>query len=423
MLQDSENLHAEELQDIIAKPPAWLLKGGITFISSILVLLIGFTSMIRYPESVTAEIKISAINSPKVIVSRVAGNIQELLVKDGDIVKEGNPIAYMESTANHSQVLTLFSTLKNLSKRIEDNRDIINLEPPSFLALGELQSNYQTFYQSYISFKASMSHGILLKSRRYLIQDIAYLTKQNEKISEKKSIQEQELKLTEQDYNRYRLLNEKKYISKSEFEQKEMGYLTKKYPLNESATALLLNKSTILTRRKELAELDNRILEEKSKFVQAINTLVSSLETWKAKYIISATVSGKILFTGILEENQYVDSNYELFYINPERTAYFGVMHIPQISIGKTRVGQTVLIKLRSYPYQEYGYLTGEISSISEVPIKDSVFLSRVTLSQHGANPLVKLKVGMFGNAEILTENLSVFTRIKRAIYKAINYR
>lgn len=57
-------------------------------------------------------------------------------------------------------------------------------------------------------------------------------------------------------------------------------------------------------------------------------------------------------------------------------------MQLPQLEFGKIKIGQEVMIKVRGFQYQEYGYLKGRIRSISDIPIKDSLFLSMVSIER-----------------------------------------
>lgn len=424
MKKSNEEIHSEDLQDIIAKPPSWLLKRGITFVFIVLASILGLSFMITYPDTINASIKINALNGPKVVVNKVPGNIDKIFVKDGESVAKGEVLAYMESTADHSQILLLLKALKELSLKasIRGQSEML-LKNPGLLRLGELQSSYEVFYQAYIAYKASLDLGIYAKNRNFILKDIEFLSQQNNTIVERKKLQEKEFELSKREFERYKKLDERKVISRSELEEREASYLNKQYPLNQTASMIIDNKSSIASQRQKLAELDDHIEAQQSKFVQSLSSLISETESWKKKYVITAPVPGRLLFSGTIEENQYLEANRDVFFINPKEAVYFGEMYIPQVNIGKAKVGQDVLIKVRSFPFQEYGYLQGKISTISEIPLKDSLFFSRVTISKKKPDNRILLKIGMLADAEILTENLSVFQRISRSVSKAIHYR
>src|SRR6185437_8074326 len=103
---------------------------------------------------------------------------------------------------------------------------------------------------------------------------------------------------------------------------------------------------------------------------------------------------------------------------------FFGEINIPQYNMGKIKIGQKVLIKLKSYPFEEYGLIIGHLSSISEVPINDSIFISKVSFDKNlfsRTKVKIKLQYGMQANAEIVTDDVSLLTRITRNLTKIQN--
>ena len=178
-----------------------------------------------------------------------------------------------------------------------------------------------------------------------------------------------------------------------------------------------------LAKQKEILELDNEIEQERFKFIQALNSLISQVEDWKSKYVLTASQAGKVAFANIVQENQVVSTGQQIFYINPGNEQFFGEMSIPQNSMGKVKEGQQVLIKLHSYPFEEYGMLRGHIINISDVPYKDSVFLSRVHFRISKTSDMkrsIHLKQGMLADAEIVTQDVTILQRISRNIIKVI---
>jgi len=130
------------------------------------------------------------------------------------------------------------------------------------------------------------------------------------------------------------------------------------------------------------------------------------------------------VYSGIVQESEVFSMDQEIFYINPGDTNFFGTMPIGQNSIGKVREGQTVLVKLIGYPFEEFGMIRGRIKYISEVPYKDSVFISKVALSYRNisdSNKPIRLKQGMTANAEIITQNATILQRLYRTLLKMNN--
>ena len=70
---------------------------------------------------------------------------------------------------------------------------------------------------------------------------------------------------------------------------------------------------------------------------------------------------------GFWRENSFVSSGQELFTVIPDKGDFFGEIKIPAQGAGKVEVGQQANVKLLKYPYDEYGYLRGKVSSISRI--------------------------------------------------------
>jgi len=166
-----------------------------------------------------------------------------------------------------------------------------------------------------------------------------------------------------------------------------------------------------------LATLENTIREQQAKFVQALNSMISDAESWLLKYVVSATSKGRVSYVGILQENQNVAINQPLFIINPGNSNFFGEVQIPQYNMGKVRIGQRSLIKLRSYPFEEFGVINGRVSYITDFALKDSVFLAKIDFQQFEKKDVehtIILKPGMVADVEIVTKESSLLQRFMR---------
>ncbi|MDR3010493.1 MAG: HlyD family secretion protein [Sphingobacterium sp.] len=417
-----DDLHSEDLQEIIAKPPSWLLKRGISLVLGTVLLIIGLSVFIRFPEMVGSSIKFNSVDAPKVITSRVNSNLTKLLIKDGEQVSPGTALAYLESTAEHSQVIMLLQRLQDLRTGEKQNYNLESLINPKDLNLGELQGSYQNFYLAYLNYRAASQDGIYQKRKGTLQQEKANIVRQYGKVSQSFELQQQQLKLAEEEFVKYRLLAQKKVISPSELQEKEALLLVKRQTIPQMENNLIGYEGSVLSKNKELTDLDNQINEERKKFVQALNSFISEAEIWKRQYILTSPVGGKLIYGAFLQENQPVKIDEPLFYVNPNSDQYYGEVLLSQNTSAKVKKGQQVLIKVRSFPYQEYGYLHGKVDYISDIPMRDSVFFIKVSLIRSTYDALITLKPGIYGDAEIITEDKSVFRRIWDNLTKNLRF-
>lgn len=415
-------IHSEDLQEIIAKPPSWLLRRGITFILLTILIIGGLSTFIRYPEMVSTSIKFNTADAPKVISAKVGGNLVKLLVKDGTWVTMGMPLAYLESTADHEQVLMLLDRLQQLR---QDGKQPYNLEKliaPRDLNLGELQTSYQNFYLTYLNYLSSGDDGIYQKRRSTIHKEIVNAQEQYAKNSQSFELQKQQLELTEREFERYRILADKKVISPAELQDKETLLLAKRQTIPQMENNLISYQNSLLSKTRELTDIENQISEEQKKFIQGLNSFISDAENWKRQYVMTSPSNGKLIYGEFLQSNQSVALGQKLFYINPKNEQYYGEILLSQDASAKVKLGQSVLIKVRGYPYTEYGYLHGNIIYMSDIPIKDSVFFTKVDLIRSKQDSLIILKPGVLGNAEIITEDKSIFKRIWDNLTKKLKF-
>jgi len=418
----NEDIHSEDLQEIISKPPSWLLQRGITFIVLTIFMIFGLSFFIRYPEVVTVSMKFNTSNAPKVLTSKVNGNLVKILAKDGTTVEKNSDIAYLESVADHDQVLSLLDKMKKVRSGTLGLADLEDIVTPRELELGEVQNSYQNFYLSYLNYIAINKEGIYQKRKSFIQNEVRYINEQNQRIQEGFDLQKRELALAEAEYAKYQILADKKVISQLELQQKEALLLAKRQSIPQTENTIINNQSNRLSKDKEMSEINNQMFEEEKKFYQSLNTFISDAENWKKQYVISSTSKGILIYGDFLQENQLVKMGDVLFYVNANKDDYYGEILIPQVKSSKVKVGQDVLIKVQSYPYQEYGYLRGKINYISDIPIKDSVFFSRVILTRNEQDSVIRLKPGILADADVITEDQSIFKRIWLNLTKSLKF-
>ena len=345
-----------------------------------------------------------------------------ILIKDGTAVDKNTDIAYMESVADHYEVLSLLHKMKKVRNNELGLVELSDIVTPTELELGELQNSYQNFYLAYLNYVAINKEGIYQKRKNFIQNEIKYINEQNRRIHQSFDLQKRELVLAEEEYSKYQILAEKKVISQLELQQKEALLLSKRQSIPQTENTMISNQSNRLSKDKEMSEINNQMFEEEKKFYQSLNTFISDAENWKKQYVISSSSKGILIYGDFLQENQLVKMGEELFYVNSNKEDYYGEMLVPQNKSSKVKIGQDVLIKVQSYPHQEYGYLRGRVDYISDIPIRDSVFFSKVILRRSEQDSIIKLKPGILADAEIITDDQSIIKRIWLNLTKSLKF-
>jgi multidrug efflux pump subunit AcrA (membrane-fusion protein) len=401
-------LRSEEVQELLARPPRWLLRWGITVVFLVLLLVFAGTWIIHYPDLVQASFKLTAANAPKAILARTDGRIVRLFVREGQLVQPGASLAYLESTARHDEVIQLARELK-LAWTVSERGNLEGLKQidlATYHQLGELQSAYETFEQRHIQLRAYLAGGFYSKKRQLLRQELVDLQTLSQQQQQQRLLQARDAALAQEDYEIQRHLAAQKVIARLEFKREESKNIARQLAYQQTASALINNATAQRAKQKEILELDKQVMEERDHFLQALNTLQSATDSWLARYILTAPVSGRVFFPGVVQENQVVAVNQELLYVAPPNTDYIGELRVPQQNAGKVHVGQDVLVKFAGFPYQEYGAVRGRIIAIADIPLRDSVFLARVALptglrTTYGKS--LAYKTGMTASADIIT--------------------
>ncbi|RZJ89169.1 MAG: HlyD family efflux transporter periplasmic adaptor subunit [Chryseobacterium sp.] len=416
--------NSEEIQEIITAVPRWIIRWGITVICAVLLTIIILSGIIQYPDIVKANLKINSTNAPKIVLAKHTGKLSNLLVEEGEIVEKNEHLAYFETTADPHDVMKLY----HLLLRTKDQKDLFSGgKPPVFMTqlnLGEMQEDFLQFHDEYVKFLSTLNNGFSKKQIAYLEKELKNIKILKTEIVNQRKVQVMQFSNAQKEYEAYKKLYEKKVISRSEFTQQENLFLSSKYPMQQSDVSIINNTSSYIEKEKELETAKNSIAERNATFRLAVNQCISQCEGWLNKYVLRAPQRGKVSFAGIVQPNQNFTENQEIFIVDPGNTDFFGEVQIPQFNIGKVHKGAVTLIKVRGYPFEQYGMIKGRLSYISDVAYKDSVFAAKVTfekVEQKDLENKIVLKSGMLADAEIVTRESSLLQKFFHSITKILN--
>ncbi|AYQ34082.1 HlyD family secretion protein [Runella sp. SP2] len=418
-----EELRNEDLQEVLGHQPPWIVQWGNSLFLLILAGVMVLAWVIQYPEIVTARFRLTSDNAPSPVVARTNGRLVKLSVREHEQVREGQLLGYVESTASPQQVAALEKQLETIAKWVNTNRfDLLSVVGNSdFEQLGELQADYQAFIQQFNETSTLFANGYLAKKQDFLRQELADLRQNHEHLKAQLEIQREEFALVEKEFKMHQQLFQERVIAAVEMNREERNYLNKKMPLKQLEMNITTNGTAQLQKQKEMAELEKQANDQKVKCSQALHTLRASLMAWKVRYLLIAPKNGQVYFTSLWQETQLVKAEDVLFYVgNPQNNAV-GEVKIPQQNGGKVKVGQRVIIKFQSYPFEQFGVVAGQLQTIASVPSSDSTFLAFVVLPkglQTSTHKMLPFKNGLNATAEIVTDDVSVAERMLYEVRK-----
>ncbi|WP_375586830.1 HlyD family secretion protein [Flagellimonas aurea] len=416
--KDNIELRSEEVQEILTKPPAWIVRWGITLIFLFTLIILALAFMIKYPDFVTAKVIVSTEQPTERIVARFSGALDDIYISNGDTVRVGQKLAVIRNTANINDVYYLKSIVDTLSIRSE------NLEFPldtvSKLQLGDIESAYIGFEKSYVDLQLMEDLDPYLNELDGTRQSLIEIKSRLQNQIDQRQLLEQEYALEQMDFDRHQKLYEKGVISQQEYESKKLELLQMDKNISAMAISISQLREAIVTTGKNLKttkineqEDDMRLLRNLS---QSFNTLKMAIKEWEHNYVLMSSTEGIVGFHEFWGENQFINFGEIVFSILPTDTSVLvGKLVLPSQNAGKVVPGQKVLVKLDNFPYQQYGMLVGQVENISVSPDNEGNYFVYISLPEGTStsyNQKLPFEQELLGNAEIITENLSVAERL-----------
>jgi multidrug resistance efflux pump len=405
-----QELLSEEMHDFISNKPHWIVRRGNTIFILLLIGLISMAWTIENPDIKTAPLRIVAVDAPKLRVAKTEGKLEKLLVANDEQVHAGQALAFLQSTGDHQQVLQLYQWITNIEPQVmQGNLDILLQKPlPAYGMLGEAQPAYQDFENAFKETQQLLRNGFYQQKKQALLRDIGFIQDMQKTARQQKELLDKDLVLQQEEYDAKESLAKEKVIAPLEFNQDKSKLLSKQQSIEQFNTQLINNNMAAHNKEKEILELQKQMIDQQQKFYTALFNLKSRLQEWMTQYIVTANISGKINYVGFLQENQYVQTNQELFYIIPVSNKFYGELKTSQAGIGKIKQGQKVIIRVNSFPSAEFGYLDGVISYIPSLVKSDSSVLIKVDFTNglktnYGRELL--FKTNMNATAEVITDN------------------
>jgi len=205
------------------------------------------------------------------------------------------------------------------------------------------------------------------------------------------------------------------YSQRKAFLQKEQLVLEKDPEKNELA---------ILKIERELFELSltNKMEVEmnRKQLELAYEEMVNSIKKWESNNIIKSNAQGQVILGEARNLAQMVDIGDTICtVISNNEEIFIGRMQLHQEKVAGIEKGDRVNVKLAKYPSHTFGVLVGEIASISFVPYCKmySIDIAFPNQLRTSARKEIKYELELKGEAEIVTSNKSVLSRVFTPVY------
>lgn len=362
--------------------------------------------------------KVSNDGSVKVVQSASYGVVKRIIAQEGQRVHKGDVLVELDKTTVEKELATTAQSLniaraeRDILRRLAMGNgadDIINSAGVSDEAKAVLRE-FTTSQLALASAKEQALKGSIASHQRQLQfnqQTKAQLEGEAQKLKDRQAKVKQKLESANA-IERIRLQNELDTLEQrittansaatSQGQQVLQSQLTLAQAQSQSQVSLAETNSSIsgqvIAQEQRIAELENNLAKAKRALEQTT---------------ITAPVDGTILVLNTRTIGGVVNVAERIAQIVPDNDLLYVDVTLDNQDVGFVRVGQRVVIKVATYPFQRYGYLEGTVENISPDAIQDEkkglVYKAKVKLS--GANSSkknwLKLLPGMSVSAEITT--------------------
>lgn len=417
--EEKINLRSDEVQEILSRPPASIVRYGSLVVGVIVVIFILGSLLFRYPDIVSGEIIVTGQEPPVWLVARADGKIKEIYCSDRQQVICGQLLGVIENTAETKDVLLVEKWLNNYSNA-DSAIAILRQDGRQSLRLGEIQIAFNGFLSAITDYRIFCEQNEYELEKQIVLRQIESRKGYVSQIKDQLDSKTQELDLAKSELDRNSRLFELKAISQNDYEAIRKNYLRVKQEL-------LQLKSSVKYQTVEIGDLsgvvfraENNLIRQKNilteKVITAKRALVAEIALWNQKYVFRASSSGIIAFNTVWKRNQNVKSGDKVFTLinNSSINHLTAKIRIKNQEYGKIKTNQKVNIKIEGYPYLQYGVVKGLIAQTPLIAT-EGYYLVDVSLP-YGLNTTngkeIPFNGEITGIADILTDNLSLFDRL-----------
>lgn len=298
------------------------------------------------------------------LTARQGGQIEQIHVREGDIVAVGQPIA----TVRLSSALA------------------------SGDAYGALERSL-TIQSAAAEVRAQAAMLALAAEERDLDRRAASLAREVAEARRRVDIQRERVALAQAEVERARAIVERGFLPTRELEVRQSTALAAEQQLSEMVATVLSFERQIdeAEARRRAIPIDRAAAEADGRAAQGdLDQRRTQTET-EASYVVLATVPGAV---GALPVRQgdAVAPNASIAVITPEASDLQAELYVPSRAIGFIKPGLEVRLMYDAFPYQKFGAGHGRVASISSTALAPTeVFLPGLTLDE----PVFRVRVAL----------------------------
>ena len=431
-MEGNLNLRSEEVQEILGRPPRWIVRVGISIIFVVVAGLFVGSYFLKYPDMLPAPITVTTENLPAGVMAMTTGKIDTIAVVEKQTVKEGELLAVIRNPAKLEDVMVVKRMLEGADTVDVETHGRASLQNSASLQLGDLQSAYTAFDNALTDYRHFVETDYHNRKIAVIRKQIAAQKNLLQKTVNQLNISRKQLATAQKLFEIDSTLYSKSAISLVDYQSARNSLLQQLSSLESSKMSVDNQQMSILQSEQSIFDLEQQRIDEDQQLTSALTSakeqLSAQIRQWEQTYLLVAPCDGKVTFTKYWQKNQNVNAGEVLVTVVPDGdTQVVGKILLPQQGAGKVKVGQTVNVKLDNFPYLEYGMVKVCIRNISMVPVQvdenTKAYMLEVEFPENLVTTYGKeltFSQEMTGTAEIITEDLRLLDKFINPIRAVI---
>lgn len=404
--------HTKDLLDSL--PQVWT-RGMLYFLLSFVSIALPWAMLSKVDETGTARGKLEPKGQTFKLDSVVPGTVISIPVKEGDLVKPGEPVLILDAELVQAELRQTKDKLEGQFNRrsqlnILKNQLVVSLatqrqqnqaqELEKQAQIEQAQQNLTALKNSYgvqqeekitqvnqarQSIEQAQTANKLLENslessqrevERYSklkqagaipeinVVDKQDIAKERQRLYEqsKSDIKQANLRLAEQQSSYQRTIRQ----AKAEIEQ---AYLRLKEQKRSYQTLTHSGKLAVLKSEEQLKNLETEMTTLQAEIAQT-NSQINSLQLQLQQRVLKSPISGRVFQLPIQRPGAVVQPGTMVAEISPEDSPLIVRAQMPTSESGSLRKGLPVKLKFDAYPFQDYGIIEGELLEISPTTLE-----------------------------------------------------
>jgi hemolysin D len=356
----------DPLQLIQDEPPSHIGRIVLWAVSILVGILIIWAALGKLDIVATAEGKLVPQTLVKIVQPAESGVVKELLVNEGDQVKAGQILATLDTTLAKADTTSFDNDLQ--AQQMQVRRIQAELSEQSMLSkagdnpilYAQVQSQYNAHRRAYLD-SLEQEESMLAKA-------------QQEKNSAEQVLSklEQTLPIYNKAAEAYAKLEKDGYSGSILTAEKQREAIEKARDLDAQKSTVAALTATITAQQKKIAQLRSNYRSELEAQLADIRAKISQLQPNlnKSRYkedlmVLRAPQDGTIKDLATTTVGAVVQPGTVVLTLVPKDEQLYGDVSIKNEDVGFVRTGQTVQVKLATYPFQQYGMLSGKVERVS----------------------------------------------------------